>query len=292
MRHFRECYNSHPAAMNKDAATPADHANDQLLGSQEYRVHTGEQEAYDLRSALQFNLLTTLGLRDTHYLLDIGCGSLAAGRLFIPYLRPGRYFGIEPLDWLVQKGIHEELGDSAIEIKKPTFLRDENFSLSAFNRKFDFLLAQSIFSHTTQDQLRRCLSEAAKVMKPESVFAASFFEGTSNYEGNEWTVHADYTMEKMRELVEGQGLTMRSIQWDHQDLQRWILILHRDTTFQMPELNETARAVDLTNQLARANQQLFSIRSHPYMKLGYKIKFFVMTAQFRLRSIRRALLGR
>lgn len=278
--------------MNKDAAAHADQSQDQPLGSQEYRVHTGEQEAYDLRSALQFNLLTTLGLRDTHYLLDIGCGSLCAGRLFIPYLRPGRYFGIEPLDWLVQKGIQEELGDSAIKIKKPTFLRDENFSLSAFDRKFDFILAQSIFSHTTQAQLRRCLSEAAKVMKPDSIFAASFFEGTSNYEGDHWTVHADYTLDKMRELVEEQGLTMRLIEWDHQDLQRWILILHRDTTFQMPELNTTARTIDLTNQLARANQQLFGIRSHPYMRLGYKIKFFVMTAQFSLRRVRRAFLGR
>src|SRR5687768_2590652 len=78
---------------------------DEARQSQEYRTHTGDEELYDVRAALQFNLLTMLGLRDEHYLLDIGCGSLCAGRLLIPYLRPGRYFGIEPMEWLVKKGI-------------------------------------------------------------------------------------------------------------------------------------------------------------------------------------------
>lgn len=261
------------------------------VASQEYRAHTGEQSLYDMRTALQFNLLTTLGLRDEHYLLDIGCGSLSVGRLLIPYLRPGRYFGIEPLEWLVKKGIDEELGQSAIDIKKPTFLHDDNFTLTAFNRTFDFLIAQSIFSHTSQAQLRRCLSEAAKVMTPSSIFAATFFEGTTNYEGDRWVAHADYTMDKMRELVEEQGLILRPIQWDHQDLQRWILILHRDTTVPPPEVNDTTRTMQLTSQLARAQDQLASIRSHPYMRLGYKIKFFFITAQFTVRRVRRALFG-
>src|SRR5438128_572554 len=51
---------------------------------------------HDLAAAFQFNLLTRLGLREEDYLLDIGCGALRAGRLFITYLLPGRYFGVEP----------------------------------------------------------------------------------------------------------------------------------------------------------------------------------------------------
>ena len=262
-----------------------------LAGSQEYRLHTGEEDLYDLRGALQFNLLTTLGLRDRHSLLDIGCGSLCAGRLFIPYLRPGRYFGIEPLEWLLQAGIREELGPSAIEVKKPTFIHDDNFTLTAFGRKFDFLLAQSIFSHTSQQQLRRCLSEAAKVMEPHSIFAASFFEDTSNYEGDRWVAHAGYTMEKLRELAEEQGLILRPITWDHQDLQRWVLILHKDTTVKVPDLNQTAAAIQLSNQLERAQQQLLNIRSHPYLKFGYGIKHAIVTVQFALRRVRRSLFG-
>jgi hypothetical protein len=278
--------------MASNRPIPAASNQDQILGFQEYRAHTGAQELYDIRGALQFNLLTTLGLRDHHYLLDIGCGSLCGGRLFISYLRPGRYFGIEPLEWLLQKGIKEEVGDSAIEIKKPTFLHDDGFELSAFGRKFDFLLAQSIFSHTSKAQLRKCLSQAAMVMEPHSIFAATFFEGTSNYDGDSWTAHADYTMEGMKSLIEEQGLILRQIEWDHQDLQRWILILHRETTVQLPELNASAQTIQLNSQLERARQQLLSIRSHPYMRVGYKLKFFLVTIQFAFRRLFGAIFGR
>jgi SAM-dependent methyltransferase len=277
--------------MSKDLAPTIRGGKEEPTQSQEYRTHTGAEDLYDLRAALQFNLLSMLGLRDEHYLLDIGCGSLCAGRLLIPYLRPGHYFGIEPLEWLVKKGIEEELGQSAVDIKKPTFHYDENFTLTAFGRKFDFLLAQSIFSHTSQAQLRRCLSEAAKVMKPGSVFVATFFEGAENYTGDRWIAHADYTMDKMRELVKEQGLIMHPIEWDHQDLQRWILILHPQTTVAVPEFNATSRAIDVNNQLARSQQHLAKLRSHPYVKIGYKIRFFLVTARFALRRVRRALIG-
>ena len=79
-------------------------------GSRHYRAYVGPPTDYDLVGAMQFNLLTNLGLREEHYLLDIGCGSLRAGKLLIPYLVPGRYFGIEPERWLIEEGIDNELG--------------------------------------------------------------------------------------------------------------------------------------------------------------------------------------
>ena len=57
--------------------------------SLDYREYVGTSERYDIGGAIQFNLLTTLGLREHHRLLDVGCGSLRAGRLFIPYLLKG-----------------------------------------------------------------------------------------------------------------------------------------------------------------------------------------------------------
>ena len=260
--------------------------------SQEYRAHVGTEALYDYRSALQFNLLTTLGLREGHYLLDIGCGSLCSGRLFIPYLRPGRYFGIEPLPWLVEAGIREELGQSAIDLKKPTFRYDDTFNLEAFGQHFDFILAQSIFSHASQAQIRACLAAAAKVMKPESIFVATFFEGSTNYEGHRWIVHADYTMDRMRELVEEQGLILRRIQWDHQDLQTWIAILHGQTTVTLPMLNPTLEIAHLTTELARAREHLAKIRRQPYVRFGYKVKWLLLKIQFASRRLRRLILGR
>ncbi len=45
-------------------------------GSEHYMAYVGPADQYDLMSATQFRLLTTLGLRSFHRLLDFGCGSL------------------------------------------------------------------------------------------------------------------------------------------------------------------------------------------------------------------------
>ena len=90
-------------------------------GDPHYRAYVGPPEDYDLIAAMTFNLLTTLGLRQHHSLLDIGCGSLRIARLLIPYLNRGKYFGVEPNQWLVEEGIRREVGESLVEIKHPTF---------------------------------------------------------------------------------------------------------------------------------------------------------------------------
>src|SRR5689334_4713646 len=91
-------------------------------GDPQYRAYVGPPEDYDLIAAMTFNLLTTLGLRQHHSLLDIGCGSLRVGRLLIPYLNRAKYFGVEPNKWLVEEGIRRELGQSLVDVKRPTFL--------------------------------------------------------------------------------------------------------------------------------------------------------------------------
>jgi len=173
---------------------------------------------------MQFNLLTFLGLRETHYLLDIGCGSLRGGRLFIPYLLPGRYYGIEPEQWLIEDGIKNEIGQDMIRIKRPTFSNDSNFTLTMFGRTFDYLLAQSIFTHAAQSHIRRCLSEAAKVMAPTSIFAATIFMGKEDYSGSEWqgAVALTYRLETMERFAHEQGLICQLIGWPHPSGQTWL----------------------------------------------------------------------
>src|SRR5215831_9764445 len=112
----------------------------EAAGSRHYRAYVGPPEKYDLVAAMQFNLLTALGLRDHHTLLDIGCGSLRAGRLFIPFLLPGKYFGLEPNKWLIREGIEKEVGKDLIRIKQPEFAHNAEFKLAAFGRQFDYLL--------------------------------------------------------------------------------------------------------------------------------------------------------
>src|SRR5215471_7701013 len=127
-------------------------------GARHYTAYVGPPSEYDVMGATQFRLLTTLGLREHHSLLDFGCGSLRAGRLLIPYLLPGRYHGVEPNGWLLDDAIAHELGRDLIEIKKPKFRHEHDFSAAHFGVQFDFILAQSIFSHAGRDVVATALA--------------------------------------------------------------------------------------------------------------------------------------
>lgn len=191
-----------------------------------YKSYVGPIDIYDLISANQFNLLTKYGLRENHYLLDIGCGSLRGGKLFIPYLLPERYYGIEPYYYYVQEGIKNELGFDILDVKKPKFNDNENFQLSIFDRKFDYILAQSIFSHAAEKHILKCLEEARRVMKKESLFFATFCEGKSNYKDNKWVYPSkvEYTFNFINNLCRKIYLECKRLNYRHPGGQTWIKI--------------------------------------------------------------------
>src|SRR5437764_11195325 len=144
-------------------------------GDPHYRAYVGPPEDYDLIAAMTLNLLTTIGLRQHHSLLDIGCGSLRIGRLLIPYLNRGKYFGVEPNQWLVEEGIRRELGESLIEIKRPTFFFSESPSaIVEANTSFDFAVAQSIFSHCGLDLIKGWLSAISRSVAQDGALVATF----------------------------------------------------------------------------------------------------------------------
>lgn len=197
-------------------------------GDPHYKAYVGPPEKYDLVGAMQFNLLTSFGLRDDHKLLDIGCGSLRSGKLMIPFLRAGNYYGIEPNKWLIEDGIKYEVGEDLIKIKSPTFDNSSDFDLSVFNEKFDFLIAQSIFSHASSDQIDRCLSEAKTVMNQEALFLATFVIGENNYSGSEWVYPGvvTYNHKYILELALKNNLEVIKTEWYHPNVQTWYVFFH------------------------------------------------------------------
>jgi SAM-dependent methyltransferase len=202
-------------------------------GSPHYRAYVGPPVQYDVIAGLQFGILFQAGLRETHKLLDLGCGSLRAGRLLIPYLRPGNYWGVEPNDWLVREGIARELGEDVIRVKQPTFSTISDFGLSALGERFDFVMAHSIFTHTFRDMALQGLRGVHDCLADGGMLIATFREHPEPTadEGSGWRYPARvmFTWDQFREIGAQAGLALRLLQWPH-PRQRWVVAARDDAT--------------------------------------------------------------
>jgi SAM-dependent methyltransferase len=127
---------------------------------------------------LQLDYLVSQGLRPEHYLLDVGCGPLRAGRFFIGYLEPGHYFGVDRNGERLRRGFEERL-DADAQARQPTLVCMDDFGFERLGRKFDVALAQSVFTHLPLNDIMRCLVSVSLVLAPEGRFYATFFENPS-----------------------------------------------------------------------------------------------------------------
>jgi cyclopropane fatty-acyl-phospholipid synthase-like methyltransferase len=203
-------------------------------GDSQYRAYVGPPEDYDLIAAMTFNLLTTLGLRQHHSLLDIGCGSLRIGRLLIPYLNRGKYVGVEPNEWLVNEGIRRELGDALVQIKRPTFLFSASpGAIAQVKSAFDFALAQSIFSHCGLDLIEGWLSAVSRSLAKRGALVATFLIGDQDSPKTGW-IYPDcvnYRPETLDRAAKAVNLRFEILDWKH-PRQTWAL-------FAAPEFDST-----------------------------------------------------
>lgn len=246
-------------------------------GGHHYRAFIGDTQTYDIFSHMQFSLMTLLGLRQQHTLLDIGCGSLRAGKLFIMYLLPERYFGIEPEQWLVDEGIERELGRQLAERKRPRFQFDRNFSCASFGVGFDYIIAQSIFSHASLAQIRRCLSQARASMKDTSLFAASFVEGADDYGGDQWVYPETirYRATTIEQLAGEAGLACRRLDWFHIGGQAWFVFFVPGLEPEVDHLATLNQSFPLKQELSHYRQRsdrLERIESHFLYRLASGIR--------------------
>ncbi|HMH03675.1 MAG TPA: class I SAM-dependent methyltransferase [Candidatus Udaeobacter sp.] len=194
-------------------------------GDAHYRAYVGPPEDYDLIAAMTFNLLTTLGLRQHHSLLDVGCGSLRIGRLLIPYLNLGKYFGVEPNEWLVKEGIKQELGEGLLQIKRPTFFfSDSPDTITQAKVSFDFALAQSIFSHCGLDLIKNWLSAISRSLAEDGALVATFLPGEEDSPTKGWVYPecVNYKPATMRQAAAEAGLRFEILDWKH-PRQTWAL---------------------------------------------------------------------
>jgi SAM-dependent methyltransferase len=202
---------------------------DLKAGDDHYRAYVGPPKDYDLISAMAFNLLTSIGLRQHHRVLDIGCGSLRVGRLLIPYLNKGNYYGVEPNKWLVKEGIANEIGKDLVKIKKPTLCFDVSMSEFHDPLAIDFAIAQSIFSHCGIDLIGHWLKLMSYHLNDHGAFLATFVLDENDFDGDGWVYPkcVKYKTETIAALASDYQLDFQILDWKH-PRQVWALFSKKD----------------------------------------------------------------
>jgi len=199
-------------------------------GSEHYRAFVGPPHYYDLMAAMAFNLLTSIGLRQQHKFLDIGCGSLRMGRLLMPYLNKTNYIGVEPSEWLVQDGILNEIGKDMIRIKAPRFIFSDSLQEEQESLNINFALAQSIFTHCSKQQISDWLSHLQRHLADDGVLLATYFIGEEDYTGEDW-IYPDcsrYLTTTMSSLATENSLNFKVLDWRHPRNQVWAAFYRND----------------------------------------------------------------
>jgi SAM-dependent methyltransferase len=131
---------------------------------------------WDTHGEYQLNFLTGHGLKPGDKFLDVGCGSLRAGRHLVDFLEPGNYYGIDANRSLIQAGYDVEFTDEQRARLPVANLRANDRFDGDFGVAFDMAIAQSVFTHVSLNHIRLCLFRLAKLVRPGGKFYATFFE--------------------------------------------------------------------------------------------------------------------
>ncbi len=123
---------------------------------------------------MQFDYLVSHGLKPDMRMLEIGCGNLRAGRLFIDHLDAGNYYGIDisPEILLAAQDVVAQYG---LQAKLPhlTLVRDLRFAFLPAGQ-FDVIHAHSVFSHSPIEVIDECLAHVGRVLAPGGFFDFTF----------------------------------------------------------------------------------------------------------------------
>ncbi|GAA0658192.1 class I SAM-dependent methyltransferase [Streptomyces thermocarboxydovorans] len=213
------------AVMASDAARSAEAA----VG------HNPSKETWARIGRMQFDYLTGHGLKPGHRMLDIGCGNLRAGRLFIDYLEPGHYYGIDispdillaAQDTLVREGLQAKLPYLALA-------DDLTFAFLPGNH-FDVVHAHSVFSHSPLNVIEECFAHVGRILAPGGFFDFTF-DRTEDEEHHVLREDFYYRTQTLTDLAARYGLSARF-------MDDWEKLPHRQSKMRLTAVSDRARTV-------------------------------------------------
>jgi SAM-dependent methyltransferase len=134
-----------------------------------------------------FEVLLQEGLSPSSRVLDVGCGALRLGYWLMRFLDPGCYFGIEPQQDMLRRGLEKIVEPEVAERANAHFDPNSNFNFSVFGKTFDFVVARSIWTHASKSQISAMLESFATTSAPDGVFMASYLPAGACFRvGRRW----------------------------------------------------------------------------------------------------------
>lgn len=164
-----------------------------LVSEGEHRGFIGGM--WDVIGTLQFEYLKSKGLKPSHKLLDVGCGSLRGGVHFVSYLNAKNYYGFDLNASLIDAGINIEISNLGLsdKIDLQNFCAANDFKYPPLWPTMDMALALSLFTHLSYDTLCLCLKKTARTLKKGGRFYATIFDVAENEVENSIVQCADVT---------------------------------------------------------------------------------------------------
>ena len=188
--------------------------------------HSAVGPSWEKIGKLQFDYLIELGMKPHHRMLDVGCGTLRGGRHAIEYLDSGNYTGMD----LSPKAIdyaHQLVQEEGLSEKQPRLLVSANKDLEfrEFDGEtFDFLLAQSVFTHLMPEHIEECFRHIVRIMDAGSIFSFTYNRASAHGQtGNKSFV---YPWSFFTSLAEKVGVTVEDCadKYDHPHGQRMVTL--------------------------------------------------------------------
>ncbi len=191
---------------------------------------------YEKTGRAQLEALIRNGLNPWDIFLDIGCGAFCGGYWVMHFLNAGCYHGIEPNVKMFQGGLSHILEPDLLELKKPKFDHNDQYDFSVFNIRFNYLFAQSIWTHAGKKDIVKMLDgfvehSADKARFLTTIKLPDLFH--RDYKGDDWvggshesdvagTVRHSFSW--IRDACTKRGLTVKRLKGEKINTQHLILI--------------------------------------------------------------------
>ena len=139
-----------------------------------HRLATGGN--WDDQGQWAYEFLRGQGLQPGHYVLEVGCGSLAAAARLLPYMEEHHYWGFEKNLELFSAGVQIELPRLGVAPERGHFIVNDEFDLSAAPHVFDLALASGLVRRLSLNAVARCMASVVRKLAPGGRFYITWAE--------------------------------------------------------------------------------------------------------------------